>query len=86
MVDQIRRELQRRGIDWDVDVELVGSPKWVSVHVPRREANGRAFTGDRRGQMIRLRFAGSVAGLIRLGHSSSFGLGLFRPVQEPNQP
>jgi len=86
MVDQIRRELLRRGIDGDVDVELVGSPKWVSVHVPRREANRRAFIGDRRGQMIRLRFAVSVAGPIRLGHSSSFGLGLFRPVQEPHQP
>lgn len=86
MVDQIRRELLRRGIDRDVAVELVGSSKWVSVHVPRREANKRAFIGDRRGQMIRLRFAVSVAGPIRLGHSSSFGLGLFRPVQEPDQP
>jgi CRISPR-associated protein Csb2 len=79
IVDQIRRELLQRGIDRGVDVELVGSPKWVSVHVPRREANRRAFIGDRRGQMVRLRFAASAAGPIRLGHSSSFGLGLFRP-------
>ena len=86
MADQIRRELVRRGIEQTVEVELVGSPEWVSVHVPRREANRRAFIGDRRGQMIRLRFAVSVAGPIRLGHSSSFGLGLFRPVQEPHQP
>jgi len=84
MAEQIRRELQGRGMDGDVAVELVGSPKWVSVHVPRREANKRAFIGDRRGQMIRLRFA--VAGPIRLGHSSTFGLGLFRPVDEPDQP
>jgi len=84
MVDQIRRELVRRGIDRDVAIELVGSPKWVSVHVPRREANKRTFIGDRRGQMARLRFISPVAGPIRLGHSSSFGLGLFRPVQEPN--
>jgi len=81
MVDQIRRELVRRGITHDVDVQLVGSPKWVSVHVPRREASKRAFIGDRRGQMISLEFAASVAGPIRLGHSSSFGLGLFRPIQ-----
>jgi CRISPR-associated protein Csb2 len=80
MVDQIRRELQRREAAHDVEVELVGSPKWVSVHVPRRETNKRAFIGDRRGQMIRLRFTTRVAGPIRLGHSSSFGLGLFRPV------
>jgi CRISPR-associated protein Csb2 len=86
MVDQIRRELLRRGIDRDVEVELVGSPKWVSVHVPRRQANRREFIGDRRGQMVRLRFATSVAGPIRLGHSSSFGLGLFRSVPEPHQP
>ena len=82
MAEQIRRELVRRGIERDVDVNLVGSPKWVSVHIPRREANMRAFVGDRRGQMIRLRFAVPVAGPIRLGPSSSFGLGLFRPVQD----
>jgi len=86
IADQIRRELTRRGLQQKVDVDLVGSPKWVSVHVPRREANKRAFVGDRRGQMVRLRFAGAVAGPIRLGHSSSFGLGLFRSVQEPDQP
>ncbi len=82
MVDQIRRELQRRGTGHDVEVELRGPPQWVSVHVPRREGNKRAFIGDRRGQMIRLLFTTSVGGPIRLGHSSSFGLGLFRPVSE----
>jgi CRISPR-associated protein Csb2 len=81
IADQIRRELLRRGIDQDVvNVDAVGSPEWVSVHVPRREANRRAFIGDRRGQKILLQFAEPVAGPIRLGHSSSFGLGLFRPV------
>jgi CRISPR-associated protein Csb2 len=86
IADQIRRELQRWGTDHDVEVELDGSPQWVSVHVPRREANRRAFIGNRRGQMIRLRFPEPVPGPIRLGHSSSFGLGLFRPVQEADQP
>jgi hypothetical protein len=33
--------------------------------------------------MVRLRFDKLVVGPIRLGHSSSFGLGLFRPVEEP---
>lgn len=82
MVEQVRRELVRRGIEQNVDAELVGSPKWVSVHVPRREANKRAFIGDRRGMIVRLRFAAPVTGPIRLGHSSSFGLGLFWPVLE----
>jgi CRISPR-associated protein Csb2 len=85
MIDQIRRELLRRGIDRDVDVELVGSTKWVSVHAPRREANQRAFIGHRRGQRFRLRFAVPVAGPIRLGHSSTFGLGLFRPLEDAAQ-
>lgn len=86
MVDQIRRELLGRDIGQSVDVELVGSPQWVSVHVPRRVAKKRTFIGDRRGQMLRLRFTAPVAGPIRLGHSSSFGLGLFRPIDEPDEP
>lgn len=86
MAEQIGRELQRREIARDVQVGLVGSPQWVSVHVPRRETNKRAFIGDRRGQRIRLCFSTPVAGPIRLGHSSSFGLGLFRPVEESAEP
>lgn len=86
MAEQIRREVQGREIAEDVEVELVGTPQWVSVHVPRREASKRAFIGDRRGQMVRLRFTTPVVGPIRLGHSSSFGLGLFRPVEELDQP
>lgn len=82
MPRQIQRELQRRGLTDHVEVELVGPPTWVSVHIPRREARMRAFVGDRRGQTVRLRFATPVTGPIRLGHSSSFGLGLFRPVEE----
>ena len=82
MAEQIAREVQGREIAQTVSVELLGTPQWVSVHVPRREANQRAFIGNRRGQMVRLRFSTHVAGPIRLGHSSSFGLGLFRPVME----
>lgn len=80
MAQQISRELQRRGITERVEIEVIGSPSWVSVHVPRREANKRAFIGERRGQRVQLRFAAPVTGPIRLGHSSSFGLGLFRPI------
>jgi CRISPR-associated protein Csb2 len=82
IAEQIAREVQGREIAQSVSAELLGSPQWVSVHVPRREANKPAFIGDRRGQMVRLRFSTPVAGPIRLGHSSSFGLGLFRPVVE----
>lgn len=80
VADQVQRELQQRGIAEQVEVEFAGPPTWVSVHVPRREADKRAFIGDRRGQFVRLRFPSPVLGPIRLGHSSGFGLGLFRPV------
>jgi CRISPR-associated protein Csb2 len=82
IADQIRRELQQRKIPGDVEVELLGSPKWLSAHVRRGETNRRLFIGDRRGQMIRLRFSAPVLGPIRLGQSSTLGLGLFRPVHE----
>jgi metal-sulfur cluster biosynthetic enzyme len=56
IAEQIRCEVQRREIAEKVEVELVGTPRWVSVHVPRRQANKRTVIGDRRGQMVRLRF------------------------------
>ncbi len=77
---QIRRELQQREISRDVTCEFIGAPCWVSVHFPRRKANRRAFIGDRLGQRVRLIFPDPVRGPLRLGHSSSFGLGLFRPL------
>jgi CRISPR-associated protein Csb2 len=80
LAEQIQREVRLREIAQQVEVELVEEPEWVAVHIPRRQAGKRAFIGDRRGQKVRLRFSTPVAGPIRLGHSSSFGLGLFRPV------
>lgn len=84
LVLQVRRELSLRGYaDTErVEVDFIGDSIWVAVHVPRREANRRAFLGDRRGQALRLTFPAPVSGPIRLGHSSSFGLGLFRPRAE----
>jgi CRISPR-associated protein Csb2 len=63
----------------NADVEEFGQPAWVAVHVPRRQAPGRTFLGDRRGYWLHLRFKEPVVGPLRLGHSSSFGLGLFAP-------
>ncbi len=79
---QIRRELSLRGFGEaaQVAVEQLGQPEWVAVHLPRRHRSDRTFLGDRRGYRLRLRFSEPVGGPIRLGHSSSFGLGLFRPV------
>jgi hypothetical protein len=58
-----------------VAVEELGDPDWVAVHLPRKERSKSAFIGDRRGYRLRLGFPSPVAGPIRLGHSSSFGLG-----------
>lgn len=80
--EQIRRELRLRGIAPanHVTVKMLGEPQWVATHVPRRQAGGRGAVGDRLGRHVRITFAFAVAGPIRLGHSSSFGLGLFRPI------
>jgi CRISPR-associated protein Csb2 len=84
LIAQIRRELRQRGFNdaERVEVEPIGEADWVAVHVPRRQISQRAFLGDRRGQAIRLVFPAPVVGPIRLGHSSSFGLGLFRPSED----
>lgn len=87
LVLQVRRELSLRGYAGaeQVEVDLIGDPVWATVHVPRREASRRAFLGDRRGRALRLTFPAPVSGPIRLGHSSSFGLGLFSPVPDAKQ-
>lgn len=79
---QVRRELSLRGFAnaEAVMIEQVRNPEWVAVHLPRRQRSETAFVGDRRGYWLRLRFPAPVGGPIRLGHSSSFGLGLFRPL------
>jgi CRISPR-associated protein Csb2 len=65
-----------------VQVEQIGDARWVAVHLPRGAAGKRAFIGDRRGYWLRLIFPEVVVGPLRLGHSSSFGMGLFRPVPQ----
>ena len=82
IADQVKRELVLRGVPGgeQVRVEEIGDATWVVVHVPRRAALERKFIGERRAYWLRLTFPESVIGPIKLGHSSSFGLGLFRPL------
>ena len=77
---QVRRELELRSLPAPdvIDINPNSSSAWVALHVPRRQ-RGRSY-GRRRGHMVRLTFRDPVCGPIRLGHSASFGLGLFRPV------
>lgn len=77
---QVRRELSLRGFANanDVEVETFGTPCWVAVHTPRRRK--RTIAGDRRGYWLRVTFPEPIGFPLRLGHSSTFGLGLFRPV------
>lgn len=79
LVEQIRRELATRGVPGAerVEAEPTALATWAAVHVPKWER--RAFVGDRRGYWMALTFPEPVTGPLRLGHSSSFGLGLFRP-------
>lgn len=81
---QIQREIRARGIAERVEVEVVGPSRWVAVHVPRRDADQRGSPGHRPGHALRLRFNAPITGPLRLGHSSAFGLGLFRPVVMAN--
>ncbi|MCX8073354.1 MAG: type I-U CRISPR-associated protein Csb2 [Candidatus Binatia bacterium] len=78
---QVRRELALRGVAGaeQTNVEVLGS-SWVAVHLPRVEARARTSWGDRRGYRLRLEFPEPVPGPLRLGHSASFGVGLFKPV------
>ena len=80
--NQIRRELSLRGFEnsASIVVERMRDPEWVAVHFPRRQRVRAPFVGDRLGYWLQLRFSQPVGGPIRLGHSSSFGLGLFQPV------
>jgi CRISPR-associated protein Csb2 len=81
--NQVRRELVARGYASNTNsltFEEIEPPRWVAVHVPRRETDKRPFIGDRRGYMLRLAFETPIAGPLSLGHSSSFGLGLFAPL------
>lgn len=76
---QVAAELRARGCE--VGFEVVEERAvWVAVHQPRRSRLEKASWGDRRGYYLRLRFEGSVAGPLILGHSATFGLGLLRPT------
>lgn len=81
LATQVQRELALRGVpDADqVSVEEMSDATWVAVHIPLRKATAQGFGGDRRGHWVRLTFPGPIAGPLRLGHSSSFGLGMFVP-------
>ena len=80
--NQIRRELGLRGVPGaeSVELDVFGPPEWVAVHIPRRGAADRPFLGDRRGHRLKIKFEEPVIGPLRLGHSASFGLGLFVPL------
>lgn len=80
--NQIRRELRLRGVPGanQVTVEEFRRPIWVAVHTPHRKAETHNLLGDRRGYWLRLKFEQPVIGPLRIGHSSSTGLGVFTPV------
>lgn len=78
---QVGRELRQLGLPDDAEVAVLG-PSWTAVHAPRRDRGKPTETSKRRGFALRLEFARPVPGPIALGHSSHYGLGLFRPVKD----
>lgn len=87
IADQVRREAELRSFARaaEVKVEEIRNGQWVAVYIPPNKRSSRAFLGDRRGYWLRLSFPEPVRGPIRLGRSSSLGLGLFKPVQDPHR-
>lgn len=75
---QVAAELKNRGVEVAFEAEA-DAPEWVAIHHTRGEVR-RATWGHRRGYRLRLRFQVPVAGPIIIGHSATFGLGLFRPA------
>lgn len=74
--EQIQRDLAARGLPDRAALDVHGS-SWVAVHVPRRATQAEV---TRRGYRLTLQFDEPVPGPLLLGHSSSFGLGLFKPI------
>jgi hypothetical protein len=78
--EQVRQELQSRGVDpanVGISVERFG---WVKVHEPKM-LKGRATNADKLGYWVSLSFSAPRQGPFCLGASSHFGLGLFVPYQ-----
>jgi hypothetical protein len=79
--EQIRQELENRGIssmDVQVSVEPAG---WVKVHQTSVEKS-RGTSADKLGYRVKLAFLSLAQGPFILGASSHFGLGLFAPISD----
>ena len=83
---QINREIMARGLPNEgMIVDTIGDPRWVAVHIPRNKRSKRPFLGDKMGFVLRLIFPEPIPGPLMLGHSATFGMGLFRPA-DPGRP
>lgn len=86
LVGQVEAELRVRGFPpAQVDVLDWTGETLVLRHFVRRRQRGPQPPFDI-GFAVRLRFDSPVVGPICLGYGCHFGLGRFRPVQEPDQP
>lgn len=77
---QVVHELRQLGLLTDLDVRVeIGDASWAAVHLPPRQQRDRQQPARRRGFALRLAFSCPVTGPIAIGHSSHYGLGVFRP-------
>jgi len=81
IAEQVAKELSEQGRP-EARIDVVGDADWVRVHEPHSNPRGK-HNNTRRSFWLRIAFNEPVTGPIMLGHSSHFGLGLFRP--DPSQ-
>lgn len=79
--EQIRQELESRGIS-SVDIQVSVEPAgWVKVHQASVEKI-RGTSADKLGYRVKVAFLTPTQGPLLLGASSHFGLGLFAPISD----
>ena len=82
---EVRRLLQRRGLDADgAEIEKLGSiavggSNRRALHFHRFRSRGGEKQPDAAGALLRIALPGQIAGPLAIGFGSHFGLGLFKP-------
>lgn len=83
--EQLRRECERRGLPPLVEIRQLSSVRLRGrdrrpVHFHRFRSRRGLNQPDRRGSLVEITFADTVAGPLALGFGCHFGLGMFAPA------
>ncbi len=85
LISQVQAELESRDLPRAVGVEVDAARTRTLRNFVRSRTYGRAPHAGGLGYGLRLTFATPIQGPLLLGYASHYGLGLFRPVIEPDQ-